>query len=253
MADKTVPNLFFVQRLPLQSAPDWKLRCRKIIATPQICGKYTTTSCGIRFFSLSDEAFSYVCLFGKYQRVDLIFDVFQDDVFHDNFMPTIGVDFKIRTIDVDGKTIKLQIWDTAGQERFKTITSSYYKGAHGIIVTYDITDRDSFAKVSEWMSEVDKHAQENISRILVGNKKDLEDQRQVPYNEAKDLADHFNVRFLETSAKNAQNVEDAFTLMTREIKSKVATSQPKRPTHDNSTKISKGGAKKLQQKKGGCC
>jgi len=63
-------------------------------------------------------------------------------------MPTIGVDFKIRTIEVDGKTIKLQIWDTAGQERFTTITSSYYKGAHGIIVTYDIADRDSFAKVS---------------------------------------------------------------------------------------------------------
>ena len=119
-------------------------------------------------------------------------------------------------------------------------------------MTYDITDRDSFAKVSEWMSEVDKHAQENISRILVGNKKDLEDQRQGPYNEAKDLADHFNVRFLETSAKNASNVEDAFTLMTREIKSKVATSAPKRPTHDNSTKISKN-TKKLNQKKSGCC
>jgi Ras-related protein Rab-1A len=73
-------------------------------------------------------------------------------------MPTIGVDFKIRTIECDGKTIKLQIWDTAGQERFRTITSSYYKGAHGIIVTYDITDRDSFAKVSEWMQEVDKHS-----------------------------------------------------------------------------------------------
>ena len=102
---------------------------------------------------------------------------FADDVFNDNFMPTIGVDFKIRTIDVDQKTIKLQIWDTAGQERFKTITSSYYKGAHGIIVTYDITDRESFSKVSEWMSEVDKHASENISRILVGDKKDLEDQR----------------------------------------------------------------------------
>lgn len=67
------------------------------------------------------------------------------------------------------------------------------------------------------------------------------------------MADHFNVRFLETSAKNAQNVEDAFTLMTREIKSKVATSAPKRPTHDSSTKISKGGAKKIQQKKSGCC
>merc|ERR1712227_720851 len=178
---------------------------------------------------------------------------FADDTYTESYISTIGVDFKIRTIDVDGKTIKLQIWDTAGQERFKTITSSYYKGAHGIIVTYDITDRDSFAKVSEWMSEVDKHAQENISRILVGNKKDLEEQRQVPYNEAKDLADHFNVRFLETSAKNAQNVEDAFTLMTREIKSKVATSTVKKPLHDASTKISKGGAKKLAQKKSGCC
>jgi Ras-related protein Rab-1A len=141
-------------------------------------------------------------------------------------MPTIGVDFKIRTIECDGKTIKLQIWDTAGQERFRTITSSYYKGAHGIIVTYDITDRDSFAKVSEWMQEVDKHSQENISKILVGNKKDLEDKRQIQYQEGKELADHFNVRFLETSAKESLNVEDAFTLMTREIKAKVQTTKP---------------------------
>ena len=89
-------------------------------------------------------------------------------------------------------------------------------------MTYDITDRDSFAKVSEWMSEVDKHASENISRILVGNKKDLEDKREVPYNEAKELADHFNVKFLETSAKESLNVEDAFTNITREIESKVA-------------------------------
>ena len=141
-------------------------------------------------------------------------------------MPTIGVDFKIRTIECDGKTIKLQIWDTAGQERFRTITSSYYKGAHGIIVTYDITDRDWFAKVSEWMQEVDKHSQENISKILVGNKKDLEDKRQIQYQEGKELADHFNVRFLETSAKESLNVEDAFTLMTREIKAKVQTTKP---------------------------
>lgn len=169
-------------------------------------------------------------------------------------MPTIGVDFKIRTIDVDGKTIKLQIWDTAGQERFKTITSSYYKGAHGIIVTYDITDRESFAKVSEWMGEVDKHANEHISRILVGNKKDLEDKREVPYSEGKELADNFNVRFLETSAKESLNVEDAFTNITREIKSKVATSQPKRAAHEGSTKITKGSARKVgAQKKGSCC
>ena len=93
-------------------------------------------------------------------------------------------------------------------------------------MTYDITDRDSFAKVSEWMQEVDKHSQENISKILVGNKKDLEDKRQIQYQEGKELADHFNVRFLETSAKESLNVEDAFTLMTREIKAKVQTTKP---------------------------
>lgn len=150
-------------------------------------------------------------------------------------MPTIGVDFKIRTIEVDGKVIKLQIWDTAGQDRFKTITSSYYRGAHGIIVTYDLCDRDSFAKVSEWMQEVDKNSDKNVSRILVGNKKDLaETQRAVQYNEGKDLADIFNIRFLETSAKNSENVEEAFTLMTREIKSKVQTKDTgKKPNQDN--------------------
>mmetsp|Transcript_18964 Transcript_18964/g.21787 ORF Transcript_18964/g.21787 Transcript_18964/m.21787 type:complete len:123 (-) Transcript_18964:275-643(-) len=95
---------------------------------------------------------------------------FADDTFTDNFMPTIGVDFKIRTLEVDGKTIKLQIWDTAGQERFKTITSSYYKGAHGIIVVYDITDKESFKNIDTWMNEVEKHASDNVSRILCGNK-----------------------------------------------------------------------------------
>ena len=102
---------------------------------------------------------------------------FADDIFNENFMPTIGVDFKIRTSDVDGKKVKMQIWDTAGQEKFKTLTQSYYRGSHGVVVAYDITDRDSFAKVAEWMSDVDNKAPDNITRILVGNKKDLEDQR----------------------------------------------------------------------------
>ena len=143
-------------------------------------------------------------------------------------MPTIGVDFKIRTIDVDGKTIKLQIWDTAGQERFKTITSSYYKGAHGIIVTYDITDRDSFNSVHTWMSEVEKYTNDNITRILVGNKTDLEDKRAVSFEEGQEMANHYCVRFLETSAKECKNVDQAFQLMTREIKNNVAQAQPRR-------------------------
>eukprot|EP00350_Pseudokeronopsis_sp_OXSARD2_P004800 CAMPEP_0170555318 /NCGR_PEP_ID=MMETSP0211-20121228/13223_1 /TAXON_ID=311385 /ORGANISM="Pseudokeronopsis sp., Strain OXSARD2" /LENGTH=208 /DNA_ID=CAMNT_0010865091 /DNA_START=57 /DNA_END=683 /DNA_ORIENTATION=+ len=181
---------------------------------------------------------------------------FADDVFTDNFMPTIGVDFKIRTIEVDRKTIKLQIWDTAGQERFKTITSSYYKGAHGIIVTYDITDRESFSAIENWMGEVEKHASDNISRILVGNKSDLDEQRQVTTDEGKECAEHYNVRFLETSAKDCKNVEEAFTIMTREIKSRVAITQPKRPVQENSTtRISKSTAqtKKISEKKNSCC
>ena len=169
-------------------------------------------------------------------------------------MPTIGVDFKIRTIDVDTKTVKLQIWDTAGQERFKTITSSYYKGAHGIIVTYDITDRESFTAVQNWMGEVEKHASDNISRILVGNKCDLEDQRAVSTEEGQELAEHFNVRFLETSAKDSKNVEQAFTLMTREIKNRVAVTQTKRTGDDPRREAKRlDSTKTLTPKKKGCC
>lgn len=171
-------------------------------------------------------------------------------------MPTIGVDFKIRNTEVDGKTIKLQIWDTAGQERFKTITSSYYKGAHGIIVTYDITDRDSFSAIQNWMAEVEKHASGDISRILVGNKCDLESQRAVSFEEGQELADHYCIRFLETSAKDSKNVEQAFTLMTREVKNRVAV-QPKdqgkaKETTQRNTTLGQGAAVKKESSKG-CC
>lgn len=104
---------------------------------------------------------------------------FADDIFTDNFLPTIGVDFKIRTIESSGSIVKLQMWDTAGQEKFKTITSAYYKGAHGVILTYDITDRKSFVDLQNWLSEIDKYSKENVVKILVGNKNDLESQREV--------------------------------------------------------------------------
>ena len=98
---------------------------------------------------------------------------FADDKWTDSYISTIGVDFKIRTIDLDGKTIKLQIWDTAGQERFRTISSTYYRGAHGIIVVYDVTNLDSFNNVKRWLTEIDKYARENVNKLLVGNKADL--------------------------------------------------------------------------------
>ncbi|OEH76258.1 hypothetical protein cyc_06803 [Cyclospora cayetanensis] len=146
---------------------------------------------------------------------------FADDTYTESYISTIGVDFKIRTIDLDGKTVKLQIWDTAGQERFRTITSSYYRGAHGIVVVYDVTDRESFANVKNWMLEIERYAMEGVSKLLVGNKSDLTAKKVVSYEEGKELADSCNIRFIETSAKSAQNVEEAFHIMASEIKARV--------------------------------
>lgn len=104
---------------------------------------------------------------------------FTDGVFREDSKPTIGVELAIKTFIVEKMVIKTQIWDTAGQERFKTITASYYKGAHGIILVYDITDRQSFKDIENWLAEVDKYGNENVVKLLVGNKSDLEANRQV--------------------------------------------------------------------------
>ncbi|KAI1069140.1 hypothetical protein LB507_006481 [Fusarium sp. FIESC RH6] len=130
---------------------------------------------------------------------------------------------KIRTIELDGKTVKLQIWDTAGQERFRTITSSYYRGAHGICVVYDVTDMDSFNNVKQWLQEIDRYATEGVNKLLVGNKSDMSDKKVVEYSVAKEFADSLGIPFLETSAKNASNVEQAFLTMARQIKERMGT------------------------------
>lgn len=174
---------------------------------------------------------------------------FADHTYTESYISTIGVDFKIRTIDLDGKIIKLQIWDTAGQERFRTITSSYYRGAHGIIVVYDVTDVDSFNNVKQWLNEIDRYASENVSKLLVGNKCDLVSKKVVDYEAAKEFADKLNIPFLETSAKAATNVEKAFLTMAGEIK-KQLQHQP------NQLKGSKPSVQVSGQdvsQSGGCC
>jgi len=146
---------------------------------------------------------------------------FSDDTYTESYISTIGVDFKIRTIELDGKVIKLQIWDTAGQERFRTITSSYYRGAHGIIVVYDTTDQESFNNLKQWLHEIDRHACESVNKLLVGNKCDLTHKKVVDYPTAKEYANHLGIPILETSAKNATNVEQAFLTMATEIKNRM--------------------------------
>merc|ERR1711951_104925 len=174
---------------------------------------------------------------------------FADDTYSESYISTIGVDFKIRTIELDGKTIKLQIWDTAGQERFRTITSSYYRGAHGIIVVYDVTDQDSFNNVKQWLQEIDRYASESVNKLLVGNKCDMTTKKVVDYTTAKEYADSLNIPFLETSAKNNTNVEQAFLTMASEIKNKMGPGSGPSPNSAGKVAIDS----KPVQSGGGCC
>mmetsp|Transcript_667 Transcript_667/g.1364 ORF Transcript_667/g.1364 Transcript_667/m.1364 type:complete len:217 (+) Transcript_667:82-732(+) len=142
---------------------------------------------------------------------------FADDTFTDSYITTIGVDFRFKTIPVEKKTVKLQIWDTAGQERFRTITSAYYRGADCIVMIYSICDRESFKHVDDWLNEVNRYVNESTCKILIGNKCDLHSERQVSTEEGQAKADSLGIAFLETSAKEATNVEAAFRQMSTEL------------------------------------
>lgn len=121
----------------------------------------------------------------------------------------IGIDFKIKSINVDGQVVKLQVWDTAGQERFRTITQTYYKGAMGIILVYDCTEEKSFSNISNWMKQIEQHASKDVAKVLVGNKADKED-KVIDAETGKQLADEYGLKFFETSAKTGLNVNELF-------------------------------------------
>ncbi|XP_069796371.1 ras-related protein Rab-13 [Narcine bancroftii] len=142
---------------------------------------------------------------------------FADDNFNSTYISTIGIDFKIKTINVGGKKIKLQVWDTAGQERFKTITTAYYRGAMGIILVYDITDEKSFENIQNWMKSIKENASATVERMLLGNKCDMGHKRKVPRDKAEKLAKDHGIRFFETSAKSSLNVEEAFQSLAHDI------------------------------------
>ena len=176
---------------------------------------------------------------------------FTDDCWSDNYVTTIGVDFKIKTLNIEANSVKLQIWDTAGQDRFRNIVSSYYRGAQGIMMVYDITDLESFGNLNSWLKEIERNASKNVYKILVGNKKDLEDKRKVSFEQGKNFAEVNGMKFFETSAKESINVEEAFLTMTKEI----INSNKKINEKNNSSFIikSKKGKVKDLNTKGKCC
>jgi len=133
------------------------------------------------------------------------------------YMPTIGIDFRLKTIDVKGKTVKVQVWDTAGQERFRTITHNYYRGAHGIALVYDVTQDGSFSNIRKWIQDVRTYAEDSVNIVLIGNKSDLDNKRVIDKQRGQELADEYNIAFFETSAKSDQNVQEAFTSLVNSV------------------------------------
>jgi Ras-related protein Rab-1A len=174
---------------------------------------------------------------------------FADDAFTESFISTIGVDFRFRTVKIGDKTVKLQIWDTAGQERFRTITSAYYRGADGIIMVYDVTHRESFDHVREWLKEVDRYASPDTCKLLIGNKSDRTD-KVVSDNEGSALGKELNMPFLETSARTSENVEAAFIRMAEQL---IKLRAAQKDEEDKSKVALKPGQASAAKAGGGCC
>ncbi|TXG74002.1 hypothetical protein EZV62_002581 [Acer yangbiense] len=248
---------------------------------------------------------------------------FSDGSFTTSFITTIGIDFKIRTIELDGKRIKLQIWDTAGQERFRTITTgfsslqksgslifveelphqispgglclgddgtpfwlavvlAYYRGAMGILLVYDVTDESSFnsnphslpchiylhdllfsyglgllpfSDIRNWIRNIEQHASDNVNKILVGNKADMdESKRAVPTSKGQALADEYGIKFFETSAKTNLNVEQVFFSIGRDIKQRLSdTDSRAEPSTIKINQPDQGAGGSQAAQKSACC
>lgn len=166
---------------------------------------------------------------------------FTEDYFTSEHLTSIGIDYKIKMLEMDNKIVKLQIWDTAGEERFRTITKTYYKEAHGILLVYDLSDFNSFKSITNWIKQIEENSDPNVSKVLIGNKSDLE-KREVSNEQGRQLADEFNMIFFETSAKDDLNVKDTFDYITKKILKDYQNSRIKsKLTLDNPEVKSKKG------------
>uniref|UniRef100_T1J8K1 Ras-related protein Rab-13 n=1 Tax=Strigamia maritima TaxID=126957 RepID=T1J8K1_STRMM len=156
---------------------------------------------------IGDSGVGKTCLLFRYA----------DQTFSPSFISTIGIDFKIKSIEMRGMKIKLQIWDTAGQERFHTITTSYYRDAMGIMLVYDITNKKTFDNIAKWLRNLEEHANDYVQKMILGNKCDLEDRRVVSKERGEAIGREHKIKFFETSAKANINVDEAFTELAETI------------------------------------
>ncbi|KAJ1427842.1 rab-type small G protein, partial [Ochromonadaceae sp. CCMP2298] len=170
--------------------------------------KKAPTDMQFKLLTIGDSEVGKTCLIQR----------FACDRFSANTINTIGVDFKLKNVKLGEDRVKLQIWDTAGQERFRSISVSFFRGAHGILLVYDVTDKSSFRSVRDWMKQIKENCDDDVLVVLVGNKCDLDSERLVPFEEGRKLAEEFRMNFYETSAKCGTNVADCFVDMALAMK-----------------------------------
>ena len=160
-----------------------------------------------------------------------------DKSFQDIYMATIGLDYHLKSMKLkNGKDIKLQMWDTAGQDRYRAITKNYYKGSHGILLLYDITNLRTFESVKQWVTQIREEAPRNVIIYLVGNKTDLEEEREVQKEEGEQLAEELGFPFTESSARNGFNVNETIEDLAERI-DKLFGNKPQKPVKNKLYKV----------------
>lgn len=181
---------------------------------------------------------------------------FVENKFLKNHLATIGIDFKTKNIALGDKTVKLKIWDTAGQERFRNITNQYYKGADGIILVFDVTNKDSFDKIGDWMSQIQGNTSENeISIVLLGNKIDME-PRVITPEMGSILASKLGIKYFETSAFSGTNINESITFLSKDILGKKKgdlIASANQHEYTGGVSINENKDKKQEKKKKDCC
>ena len=170
---------------------------------------------------------------------------YADNVFVDNHMTTIGLDYKLKYIQLDsGEIIKVQLWDTAGQDRYRTIAKNYYKGSHGILLLYDVTKTNSFENIREWIRDIREEVYEKAIIFLIGNKIDKKEDRKIQTEQGAKLAEEFNLPYFEASAKSGENVDEIFKALYKKISEVYIELQKEKGTKLSSNK---------KKKKKKCC
>ncbi|XP_059295967.1 ras-related protein RABA5b-like [Lycium ferocissimum] len=181
---------------------------------------------------------------------------FARDEFDHNSKATIGVEFQTQVVEIDGKEIKAQVWDTAGQERFRAVTSAYYRGAVGALIVYDISRKITFENIKRWLDELNTHCDTTVASMLVGNKCDLENIRDVSIEEGKNLAEEEGLFFIETSALDSTNVKTAFEIVIREIYKNVSRkvlNSDSYKTELSGNRVSLANGTDMSKQKASCC